>query len=156
MLRIFPRDDLVPLRWAAPTREVQEHSCSCCCHQCPGVVNFGEVKFLLLVVAVFFVRWLVLYQAKVCLDQSSGLLIILIIHFLLPTAVAYVGKSEGNAHITGSLFSMIFIKLWTISSRCVIILFVRTARQAESPLSVSFKQTSMTEIWELARKCYVK
>lgn len=156
MLRIFPWGYSVPVGLAAPTRGVQELRSSRCCCQCPGVENCGEVKCLPPVVAVFFVRWLLLYQAKVCLDQSSGLLIILIIHFLLPTAAAYVDKSEGNAHITGSLFSMIFIKLWTISSRCVIILFVRTARQAESPLRVSFKQTSMTENWELARKCYVK
>lgn len=114
------------------------------------------MKFLFLVVPVLFVHLLLQYQAKVCLDQSSGLLIILIFHFLLPTAVAYVAKSEGNAPITGSLFSMIFIKLWAINSRCVIILFVQTARQAESPLSVSFKQTSMTENWELARKRYVR
>lgn len=155
MLRIFPWDDVEPMRLAAPAR-AQKHRSSYCCCQCPGIKNPGEVKFLPPMVAVSFVGWLLLYQAKVCLDQSSGLLIILIIHFLLPRAVAYVGKSEGSAHITGSLFSMIFIKLWTISSRCMFILFVWTARQAESPLSVSFKQTSMTENWELARKRYVK
>lgn len=156
MLTIFMWDYFVPVRLAAPTREVQEHRSSCCSHQRPGIENCGEVKFLPLVVAAFFVHWLLLYQAKFCLGQSSGLLVIIIIHFLLPTAVASVDKSEGNAHITGSLFSMFFIKLWTISSRRMIILFVRTARQAESPLSVSFKQTSMTENWELARKRYVK
>lgn len=146
----------MPLSLEPSTREIQEHTFSGSYSQCLSVEKFGKVEFLLSVVAVFFVHLLLLYQAKACLDQSTGLFTILIIHFLLQTAVTDLNKSEGNIHIICSLFSMNFIKPWTISSRYVIILFVRTARRAESPLSVSFKQTSMTENWELARKCYVK
>lgn len=146
----------MPLRLEPSTSEIQEHTFSCSYSQCLSVEKFGKVEFLLLVVAVFFVHQILLYQAKACLRQSTGLLTILIIHFLLQTAVTDLNKSEGDIYIICSLFSMNFIKPWTISSRYVIILFVQTARRAESPLSVSFKQTSMTENWELARKCYVK